>query len=97
MVAGTYEHGTAVMVSLIVYMFILLGIGWWASKRVANESDYLVAGRSLGFILSLGALVATWYGAGTTMGSAGAAYLFGVQGVIFDPFGAALCLIIVGT
>ncbi len=46
--------------------------------------------------MGTGALVATWYGAGTTMGSAGNAYIFGVQGVIFDPYGAGLCLLLVG-
>ena len=44
----------------------------------------------------VGALVATWFGAGTTMGASGATYLFGVQGVVFDPFGAALCLMLLG-
>jgi SSS family solute:Na+ symporter len=66
------------------------------SGRVADESDFLVAGRRLGLVLTTGALIATWYGAGTTMGSAGMAYLFGNQGVVFDPYGAALCLIILG-
>ncbi len=94
--ADTYEYGSAVVIGLAVYMVVLLSIGWWASKRVDSETDFLVAGRRLGLILSVGALVATWYGAGTTMGSAGAAYLFGMQGVLFDPYGAALCLVLVG-
>ncbi|MEZ5931175.1 MAG: sodium:solute symporter family protein [Alphaproteobacteria bacterium] len=91
-----YEYGTIVLIGLGAYMVILLGIGWWASKRVVSESDYLVAGRRLGLVLSTGALIATWYGAGTTMGAAGAAFTFGNQGVLFDPYGAALCLIVVG-
>lgn len=91
-----YEHGSWVIAGLGVYMVILLAVGWWASKRVANEADFLVAGRRLGVPLMIGALVATWYGAGTTMGAAGATYLFGIQGVVFDPFGAALCLVLLG-
>lgn len=94
--SGTYEYGTVVLIGLVVYMLILLAIGWWASRNVASETDFLVAGRRLGPVLSTGALVATWYGAGTTMGAAGTAYIFGNQGVLFDPYGAALCLIIVG-
>ena len=93
---GNYEYGNLVIIGLCCYMLIMLGIGYWASLRVGNESDYLVAGRRLGFVLSTGALVATWYGAGTTMGAAGIAYLFGNQGVLFDPYGAAICLVIVG-
>ena len=92
----SYAHGSWVIAGLAVYMGALLWIGWWASKRVSNEADFLVAGRSLGIPLTIGALVATWYGAGTTMGAAGAAYLFGTQGVVFDPYGAALCLLLIG-
>ena len=91
-----YAYGGWVIAGLVIYMSALLAIGWWASKRVANEADFLVAGRSLGIPLTIGALVATWYGAGTTMGAAGAAYLFGTQGVVFDPYGAALCLLLIG-
>jgi hypothetical protein len=63
--SGTYEYGGVVMVGLGIYMIILLGIGWWAPRQVTAEADFLVAGRRLGLILSTGALVATWYGAGT--------------------------------
>ena len=94
--SSKYEFGLWVIIGLVVYMACLLGIGWYASRKVDDESDFLVAGRRLGFFLSMGALVATWYGAGTTMGSAGNVYLFGIPGVLFDPFGAALCLVIVG-
>lgn len=91
-----YEYGSWVIGGLGIYMMILLAVGWWASKRVSDEADFLVAGRRLGLPLMVGALVATWFGAGTTMGASGATYLFGVQGVVFDPFGAALCLILLG-
>ncbi|MEM1129580.1 MAG: sodium:solute symporter family protein [Pseudomonadota bacterium] len=91
-----YEYGGWVIGGLGIYMIILLVVGWWASKRVSDEADFLVAGRRLGVPLMIGALVATWYGAGTTMGAAGASYLFGTQGVVFDPYGAALCLVLLG-
>lgn len=92
----TYAYGSWVIAGLAVYMAALLGIGWWASRRVSNEADFLVAGRRLGIPLMVGALVATWFGAGTTMGAAGASYLFGTQGVVYDPYGAALCLLLLG-
>lgn len=92
----SYEYGSLVLGGLGIYMAILLFVGWWASKCVTDEADFLVAGRRLGMPLMVGALVATWFGAGTTMGASGASYLLGVQGVIFDPFGAALCLVLLG-
>ena len=49
-----YAFGTWVMVGLAVYMSALLAIGWWASKRVSNEADFLVAGRRLGLPLMIG-------------------------------------------
>jgi SSS family solute:Na+ symporter len=34
---------------VILYFVVLIGIGFWASKKIQNMSDYAVAGRSLGF------------------------------------------------
>jgi len=32
-----------------IYFFALLGIGTWASHKIRNTEDYILAGRSLGF------------------------------------------------
>jgi SSS family transporter len=40
--------------------------------------------------------MATWFAAETLMGSSNEAYQYGFQGVVFDPFGATMCLIIAG-
>lgn len=78
------------------YMLVMLGIGWWASTRVHNTKDYIVASGRLGWVLSIGTIFATWFGAETCMGSSGTAFQKGVLGVIADPFGAGLCLILFG-
>ncbi|HAA75848.1 TPA: sodium:solute symporter, partial [Candidatus Latescibacteria bacterium] len=57
---------------------------------------FLVAGRRLGLVLSTGTLAATWFGGGIVVGASSEAYKNGFLGVIADPFGAALCLIIAG-
>ncbi|MBN2551189.1 MAG: sodium:solute symporter family protein [Spirochaetales bacterium] len=93
---GAYEYGGWVLIGLAIYMVLMLFIGWWASKRVKNTTDFLVAGRRLGLFLCTGTLFATWFCSGTAMGGAGNAYIFGNQGVIFDPWGAGLCLFIAG-
>ena len=93
---GAYEYGGWVLIGLAIYMVLMVFIGWWASKRVKNTTDFLVAGRRLGLFLCTGTLFATWFCAGTSMGGAGNAYIFGNQGVIFDPWGAGLCLFIAG-
>ena len=93
---GTYQYGSWVIIGLVIYMVLMLLIGWYASKKIKVASDFLVAGRRIGIFLGTGTLFATWFGSGTCMGGAGNAYIFGNQGVIFDPWGAALCLILTG-
>lgn len=79
-----------------LYMVIMLLIGFWASKRVKDTKDYIVAGGRFGWMLSIGTIFATWFGAETCMGSSGTAYHKGILGIIVDPFGAGLCLVISG-
>ena len=93
---GAYEYGNYVLIGLGIYMVLMLLIGWYASKKVSSTADYVVAGRRLGIFFCTGTLFATWFGSGTCMGGAGNAYIFGNQGVIFDPWGAALCLLLTG-
>ncbi|MCF8068018.1 MAG: sodium:solute symporter family protein [Desulfobacterales bacterium] len=93
---GGYEYGNWVIFGLCIYMAAMLFIGWYASKRIKGATDYIVAGRRLGIFFCTGTLFATWFGSGTCMGGAGNAYIFGNQGVIFDPWGAALCLLLTG-
>ncbi|MDA0329361.1 MAG: sodium:solute symporter family protein [Gemmatimonadetes bacterium] len=66
------------------------------SRRIKTEDDYLVAGRSLGPVLATFTVFATWFGAETCIGAAGAVYQMGLSGGTADPFGYALCVIITG-
>ena len=78
------------------YMVAMLLIGLWVSKRVKDTRDYIVAGGQFGWLLSIGTIFATWFGAETCMGSSGTAFHKGILGIIADPFGAGLCLVISG-
>jgi Na+/proline symporter len=78
---------------LLAYLLLQLAIGAWASRRVASEADYLVAGRSLGLSLATFSLFATWFGAETVMGSSAAVAEQGLAGSRADPFGYTLCLV----
>lgn len=84
------------MIGLLVYVGLTLAVGVYAGTRVKGSSDFLVAGRRLGLVLSTGTLAATWFGGGIVVGASSQAYKHGVLGVIADPFGAALCLIVAG-
>ncbi|MBI4678192.1 MAG: hypothetical protein HY748_11470 [Elusimicrobia bacterium] len=81
---------------IFVYIAVVLGVGWWASRRIKTDRDFIVAGGRLGWMLSIGTIFATWFGAETCMGSSQTAFGKGFLGVIADPFGAGLCLILSG-
>jgi Na+/proline symporter len=81
---------------ILVYLLLNLGIGFWASKKVKNTEDFVLAGRKLSFALASMVTFATWFGSETMMGAPGEFVKGGVLGVIEEPFGAALCLILVG-
>lgn len=87
---------TPALYLVLVYMLLQLGIGIWISRRIHTESDYLIAGRSLGYTLATFSIFATWFGAETIVGSAGNAYTNGVSLASAEPFGYGLCLILMG-
>ena len=91
-----YEYAGLIVGGIVVILLVRLAIGYWASRRVETTVDYVVAGRRLPLWMAGPSIMATWFAAETLMGSSASAYRFGFQGVVFDPFGAALCLILSG-
>jgi SSS family solute:Na+ symporter len=88
---------TGMLVTAIVaYLILNLAVGLWASRRVKNTEDFVLAGRNLPFALASMVTFATWFGSETMMGAPGRFVKEGFLGVIEDPFGAGLCLILVG-
>ncbi len=93
---GGYEYKWMVLIGILVFFAVRVAIGYWASRMVSNTTDYIVAGRRLPIYIAAASIMATWFAAETLMGAAATAYRTGFQGVIFDPFGAVLCLLISG-
>jgi SSS family transporter len=87
---------TIIIILIVVFFAIRLLIGYLASRKVSSTTDYIVAGRRLPIYLTGASIMATWFAAETLMGASSNAYQYGFQGVVFDPFGAALCLFISG-
>ena len=85
-----------VLIGILLYLVVQFAIGVVVSRRIASESDYLVAGRRLGVGLAAFSIFATWFGAETVVGAAGAIYSDGLSGGSADPFGYGLCLLVVG-
>lgn len=77
------------LIVIFTYLILLVVVGFVVGrKQVKNSEDYVVAGRKLPFIIVVGTLLATWFGAGTVTGTAGFAYSngplagFGLLGVM---------------
>ena len=84
------------LVAIAAYLTLQLAIGVWISRRIRNEADYLVAGRSLGYTFATFSIFATWFGSETVVGSAGNAFRDGVSLASAEPFGYGLCLVLMG-
>ena len=84
------------LVFIGLYFLLTLGVGLWSARLVKNTADFAVAGRRLPLPMAASALFATWFGSETILGSSSVFIEEGVIGVIEDPFGAALCLFLVG-
>lgn len=91
-----YEYAKLIIAAIVVVLIVRLIIGFWASRRVETNVDYVLAGRRLPLWMAAPSIMATWFAAETLMGSSSEAYSYGFQGVVFDPFGATLCLILAG-
>lgn len=81
---------------IIIYLAITIIVGLLAARLVHNTEDYLLAGRRLPLYIATGTLFATWFGTETILGSSSEFAAGGLIAVVRDPFGAALCLILVG-
>lgn len=57
-----------VVVIVVVYLIAMLGIGYYSSKKIKSNEDFVLAGRRLGPILLAGTLAATEIGGGSSLG-----------------------------
>jgi SSS family solute:Na+ symporter len=96
MILEGYEYAWLVVLFIAIFFAVRLVVGIWASKKVQDNTDYVVAGRRLPIYMAAASIMATWFAAETLMGASETAYDYGFQGVIFDPFGASACLFLSG-
>ena len=79
-----------------LYVAIILAIGYFSGKKVKSLDDFIVAGRRLPLWMATATLLATWFGAGSSMGVAATVYSGNLRDVIADPFGASFSLVLAG-
>ncbi|MEW6677468.1 MAG: sodium:solute symporter family protein [Pseudomonadota bacterium] len=81
---------------VLLYLFVSIAIGMYAATKVHNARDYIAAGRSLPLYIVMAMVFATWFGAETVLGIPATFMEGNLGGLISDPFGASLCLILFG-
>jgi SSS family solute:Na+ symporter len=81
---------------VVIYLLASIAIGLYAATRVHNAKDFAVAGRSLPMPVVTATVFATWFGAEAVFGVSATFVKDGLSGVVADPFGASMCLIIAG-
>jgi SSS family transporter len=81
---------------VILYWVLSVGIGLYAARYVNNSKDYAIAGRALPMYVVTATVFATWFGSETVLGISSTFVKEGLRGVVADPFGSSLCLVLVG-
>ncbi|MFA4824081.1 MAG: sodium:solute symporter family protein [Methanoregula sp.] len=82
-----------------LYFLAMLGIGVWASKKIKNTEDYLVAGRQLGFWVFILLMIGTVCSGMSLLGVSGLGYKAGWPTIweqIFVPLSIGICIIFFG-
>jgi SSS family solute:Na+ symporter len=86
-----------VLVSFVaLYLVLSIFAGLLAARLVKNTSDYVSAGRHLPLPMVITTVFATWFGAEVVLGIPGSFLTDGLAGIVEDPFGASMCLVLVG-
>lgn len=81
---------------VFAYLLVTIAIGLWAAKRVTTTADFVITGRKLPLAMIITTTFATWFGAETVLGIPARFVEGGLHSVAEDPFGAGLCLVLVG-
>lgn len=81
---------------VLAYLVASIAIGLYGATKVHNAKDYITAGRNLPLVMVLAMVFATWFGAETVLGISATFLEEGFRGLISDPLGASLCLVLFG-
>lgn len=87
---------TSIYAALVIYMIVLFGIGFYYSKKNANITDFLLAGRSLGVVAATLTVTASLFGGGLLTGTAQYAYDSGPMMYVYGVVGSGGGLLLAG-
>ena len=87
---------TLILLGIGLYVVLMLGIGFYASRGAQSLTDFIVAGRSIPLWICSASIFATWFGTGIMMGAATSGYDRDMLLMLGEPFGSALALFLSG-
>lgn len=91
----TVPQGNLLMFFVILYLLITLAIWLYFARKVKNSNDFILSGRSLPLYIITATAFATWFWAETVIWTSWAVIEEWFLWIIEDPFGVALCLILI--
>lgn len=97
MLPQTPENARKMLLLFVsLYLLASIAVGLWFARRVRTTADYALAGRALPLSIVIGTTFATWFGSETVIGIPAKFLEGGMSETAEDPWGASLCLILVG-
>ena len=81
------------LTTILIYLFVLVGLGFYKSKKIKTQSDFAVAGRTLTPWVLVGTMLATWLGTGSILGHAAKTYETGMAALML-PLGGILGIVV---
>ena len=69
-----------ILAVIIVYLLSMLGIGFWCSRQITSDADYLMGGFKFGKLPMTGTYLATFFSALSFLGGVGLIYRTGIGG-----------------
>ncbi|MBT8057611.1 MAG: sodium/proline symporter, partial [Gammaproteobacteria bacterium] len=76
---------SGIVITLVIYQVLMLGIGWWASRRNADSTDFYLGGRNLGGAVAALSASASSSSAWSLLGVSGAAFAWGLPALWLIP------------
>lgn len=90
------EHTSYILVLAGIYMLGLIGMGFYSQRKAKEATDFLLAGRNLGILMTSATIAATQIGAGVVVGGAESGYSGGVWPGAYYAFSCGLGCIVAG-
>ena len=74
-----------ILITLLVYISLLLALGYFGSKRTHNNTDFFIGGRTLGPLVASMSYVASSASAWVMLGLSGLGYTIGLSALWIVP------------